>query len=370
MLPGRARAVIGQERPRRVRDLEQTRLGHLEHADLVGRPEAVLRRAEQPQGRVPLALEVDDRVDEVLERLRTGDRAVLRHVADEDDGDAVALREVHQPERRLADLADAAGGPVELVHGRRLDRVDDDDHRAFGPGGIHDPPDVVLRQHADTVRRRTRQQPETGGPESHLARGLLARRVQHRTPAGRPRQSGRGLEEERRLADPRLAADEDERSRDEPAAEDAVELVDADAQTRQVRVGDGREAGRGAARHRSRRRTGPRAPRAASRGRPSRRGCSTARRRGTGLPSAGTTPRRTGRRSGSSAAPSLGRRTGGADHRASTGVRGSARWMSRPASGSLSTMIVEPGSYEPSRSCSARTSSIMFWMTRRSGRAP
>ena len=71
------------------------------------------------------------------------------------------------------------------------------------------------------------------------------------------------------------------------------------------------------------------------------------------------------------AAPSLGRRTGGDAHRASTGVRGcSARRMSRPASGSLSTMIREPGSYLPSSRCSARTSSIMFWMTRFSGRAP
>ena len=78
-----------------------------------------------------------------------------------------------------------------------------------------------------------------------------------------------------------------------------------------------------------------------------------------------------GRRSGSAAAPRLGRRSERRGHRASTGVRGcSARWMSSPASGSLSTTIVEPGSYLPSRRCSASTSSIMFWMTRRSGRAP
>ena len=130
---------------------------------------------------------------------------------------------------------------------------------------------------------------------------------------------------------------------------------------------DASPVGTGPGRRRHARR---RARSATVRGRPSRPGCSTGRRPGIALPSAGTTPRRTGRRSGSSAAPSLGRRVGGAGHRASTGVRGSARWMSRPASGSLSTMIVEPGSYDPSRSCSARTSSIMFWMTRRSGRAP
>jgi len=52
------------------------------------------------------------------------------------------------------------------------------------------------------------------------------------------------------------------------------------------------------------------------------------------------------------------------------GVLGSAARISRPASGSLSTTIVVPGSYFPSRRCSARTSSTMFWITRRSGRAP
>jgi len=105
-----------------------------------------------------------------------------------------------------------------------------------------------FRQHADTVGRGTRQEAQTGGPESHLARRLLARRVQDRTPGRRPRQAGRGLQEERRFADPRLATDEDERTRDEPATEDAVELVDADPQTSQVRISDGCEAGRGATR--------------------------------------------------------------------------------------------------------------------------
>ena len=161
--------MVGEERAGRIGDLEQTGLGHLEDADLVGRAEPVLRRAEQAQRGVALALEVDDRVDQVLERLRPGDRAVLGHVADEDDGDPVALGEIHQAQRRFADLADAAGGPVELVDGRGLDRVDDDDDRPLGPGRLDDPPDVVLRQDADALRRRAGQQAETGGPEADLA---------------------------------------------------------------------------------------------------------------------------------------------------------------------------------------------------------
>ena len=56
--------------------------------------------------------------------------------------------------------------------------------------------------------------------------------------------------------------------------------------------------------------------------------------------------------------------------RASVSTVGSAAWMSRPVSSPLSTTMVVPGAYLPRSRCSARTSSIMFWMTRRSGLAP
>ena len=48
--------------------------------------------AEHPVRAVAVALELQDAVDEVLEDARAGDRAVLRHVPDEDRRDAVRLR--------------------------------------------------------------------------------------------------------------------------------------------------------------------------------------------------------------------------------------------------------------------------------------
>ena len=85
----------------------------LEAADLVGRAEPVLDRPDQPQRGVPLALEVQHHVDEVLEHARTGDRAVLGDVADQDRGDAALLG--HRDQRRgdLADLGDPAGGALD-----------------------------------------------------------------------------------------------------------------------------------------------------------------------------------------------------------------------------------------------------------------
>ena len=62
--------------------------GHLEHAELVRRAEAVLRRPQDAVGVVAVALELEHAVDEVLEHARAGDRAVLGHVADEERRDA------------------------------------------------------------------------------------------------------------------------------------------------------------------------------------------------------------------------------------------------------------------------------------------
>src|SRR5207253_9395200 len=50
---------------------------HLEHADLVGRTEPVFLAPEDAEGVVPLAFEVEHRINDVLEHPRTGDGAFL-----------------------------------------------------------------------------------------------------------------------------------------------------------------------------------------------------------------------------------------------------------------------------------------------------
>ena len=117
--------------------------------------------------------------------------------------------------------------------------IDDDHDRALGPGRVHDAPDVMLGQDTDALRGRSAQQAEAGRAKAHLAGRLLARGVQDRAAPGRPGQPGRGLKQQRGLADARLTADEDQRARHEPAPKDPVELVDPQAQARQVRIGDG-----------------------------------------------------------------------------------------------------------------------------------
>ena len=109
--------------------------------------------------------------------------------------------------------------------------IDDDEPRSLGPGDLDDPTDVVLGQDADTVAPT--------GPSSRPSRAARSRTwpgdsspVAYSTPTpppGRAGESGGRLEEQRRLADPGLAAEQHERAGDEPATEDPVELVDAEA---------------------------------------------------------------------------------------------------------------------------------------------
>ena len=106
---GDTAAALLEKDLRRIGDLAQPRLRHLENADLVRGSEAVLRGAEDPKGMEPLALEVQHRVDDVLENARASDGTLLRHVSHEKDRDVLPLRELEQPRRALAELGDAAG---------------------------------------------------------------------------------------------------------------------------------------------------------------------------------------------------------------------------------------------------------------------
>ena len=55
-------------------------------------------------GMVPLPFEVEHRVHDVLEELRTGKTAILRHVPDQEGRNVVALRVEEQVGRRLPHL--------------------------------------------------------------------------------------------------------------------------------------------------------------------------------------------------------------------------------------------------------------------------
>ena len=245
---------------------------------------------------------------------------------------AFALGELHEPQR-------STRGPGRRCRPRRPARRSSrsgSSRRRASPGRA-DRATSTIRPTSRSARTsmaepgRCVEQAEPFGAEADLGGRLLAGGVEDR-----PTDAGGGLEQERGLADAGLAAEEDQRTRDDPAAEDPVELADRRREARDGGLTDVTQRDRiragetGADRRRD-------ATLGSWHGRRSRRGCSTRRRRGIGPPSEGRLRRSSDRRTGSWPWPREGQC-------ASTGVRDSAAWMSRPASGSLSTTIVVPGS--------------------------
>ena len=84
--------------------LAQPSVAHLEDADFVGRPEAVLHRAKDAELVAAFAFEIQHRIDHVFEHLRTRDHPFLGDVADQQEDEAVPLGEPDQHLRRGAHL--------------------------------------------------------------------------------------------------------------------------------------------------------------------------------------------------------------------------------------------------------------------------
>ncbi len=209
--------------------------GHLEYADLVGRAEAVLDRAQDAELMRAFAFEREHRIDHVLDHARAGDLAVLGDVADQDDGRARALGEADQRLRAGAHLRHGAGCGFDRVGPHGLDRIDDDEPRRLALAQRRH--DVLDRGLGGKLDRRACET-EPLGAQPHLRHRLLAGNVDRAVPAAGER--GRNLDQQRRLADAGIAAEQQHRAAHEAAAGDAVELGDPGGEPRRV-VGRARQ---------------------------------------------------------------------------------------------------------------------------------
>ncbi len=213
--------AAGQEERRRIGHRQQPPAGHLEERHLAGGAEAVLHRPDHPVVQVALSLEVEHRVHDVLQRLGTGDGALLGDVADEEHRNPVGLRQGQAAGGALADLADAPRRRLQRRRVDRLDRVHDEGGRGHPDGLLLDPLQRGLGH--DVELRGGHAQPLA--PQLDLAVRLLARNVQHRSP--RRRQRGGDLQQQGGLAHPGLPADEHQRAGHDAAAQHPVELGQA-----------------------------------------------------------------------------------------------------------------------------------------------
>ena len=154
-----------------VFDLDQAAIGHLEHADLVGRPEPVLDRAQHAELMAALALEIKHRVDHVLEHTRARDGAVLGDVADENHAEPAALGEADQLLGAGADLGHRAGRRFQRIHEHGLDGIDH--HHAGRRARLQGRHDVAHAGRGGQPDRRLAQ-PQPVRPQAHLVDRFLA----------------------------------------------------------------------------------------------------------------------------------------------------------------------------------------------------
>ena len=218
--PRRLRFAVAEEEGRWVLHLLQSVMTHLEHADLVGRAEAVLHRAQDAELVAAMAFEIEHGVDHVLDHLRARDLTILGDMADENERRAALLGVADERRGAAAKLGDGARRGIDAFRPERLHRIDHDEARGIGtPKRGDDIGEIGLGAERD----RRLFQPEPLGAHANLRRGLLAGKIDDRR-AGIGEARG-GLQQQRGFADAGIAADKDGGAGDEAAAGDAVEFA-------------------------------------------------------------------------------------------------------------------------------------------------
>ena len=99
---------MGEQDLRRVADLDQPFVFHLEDTDLESGSETVLDAAQNAIYVVVVAFELQYDINDVFQNFRPGDDAVLGDVSDNDDRGPVLLGIFLQQGRAFSDLGDAA----------------------------------------------------------------------------------------------------------------------------------------------------------------------------------------------------------------------------------------------------------------------
>ena len=189
---------------------------HCKDADLVDRSEAILVGAEDAVLAAGFAFEIEHRVDQVFEQSRTGNRAVLGHVTDDEGRAPGAFGVFHQRLRAVADLGDAAGVGFGFGQPHGLDRVDQKRRR---------PAPFELVEHGAQVRFRIDENRcvdlQTLRAQFHLGGGFFAADVDDFAGAG---ETLRDLQQQRGFARAGRSADEREAAGHDSPAERRVEL--------------------------------------------------------------------------------------------------------------------------------------------------
>ena len=113
--------VLCQEQLRGVVDLAEAALPHFVDPQLGGAAEAILDAAQDTVHILPVALELQHRVHDVLQNLRSGQAPFLINMPDHKDRCARLLGELEDGRAALPDLRDAARRRLGRLGVHRLD---------------------------------------------------------------------------------------------------------------------------------------------------------------------------------------------------------------------------------------------------------
>ena len=202
---------------RGVFDLQKPPVGHLKHADFVGRAVAVFDGADDAVGLLALSFEIQHRVHHMLQHLRSRNAPFLVDVPDHDDRHSLPLRLVDEGQRRLLDLRHAARRGVDGCGIDGLNGVNDHHIRLDPVGFRKNFFDVRFGQDEQVLSAH----PQPPGAELELTARFLARHIQH-PPALAQRIAD--LHQKRGFTDARLAGKQDDRPVHQSAAQHAVQL--------------------------------------------------------------------------------------------------------------------------------------------------
>ena len=171
---GRRLTRTRQENRGRVTHLAQSLLTHVEKRQLTHRTEAILGGAHVAEAARRVALEIQHRVDQVLERPGTGDRAILGDVTHDHHAHFFRLGETHQLRGALTKLGDCARGGADRRQLHGLDGIDDEQPDALLARPDQRRIEIGVRHHAQVRGHDAKP----AGAHADLRRGFLRREIQ------------------------------------------------------------------------------------------------------------------------------------------------------------------------------------------------
>ena len=212
------RFVFREENSGWIRHAAQTMISHGKDAKFVDRAKSIFEGSDESKVRMRIALKIKHRIHDVFEHSRPSERTFFGDVPHKKERSAGSLGRTGKSGRAFAHLRHGARSAVERAGKKCLNRIYDDEFRAFF---IDDRFDVLKLNFTHQLETRRRQlQPLSA--KRNLRGTLFTGNVNAAEP--RSRQASHHLQQKGRLADPRIAANQRNAALNKTAAHDAVEF--------------------------------------------------------------------------------------------------------------------------------------------------